>query len=334
MPGPMPRNSGNWPKGPEKTVDRGARLKDAQASYNKLAGMETPPAETLQAVKDLGGVVPEKAPARAADGKFAAAQTEQPAATPEDAESKHTEGDRQKAVAALKRAKVPQAAMDAISEDDRVQWGLDLAKSESEAARKVTAAAQATKSTETVHADSATKPAEQPATNGSLRGLADALGLDEAGERLLAGEFEKRDKASAAESDKLHSMMASTLTRLARTELTKEFPDLADDEAFKALDDEIEFEQVKPKYAHITDPYELVKACISNLAKGAFSESMAAKAKESARKESARRDAGQPAVGVKDGKGGKLGKREYAVASMNMLGQGIPPDQVRARLGG
>lgn len=340
LPGPMPRAA--WPSGPGKASDKDARLADGKATYERLLAKETAPKEVVQAVKELGGKAPDQP--RAGDGTFASTK-EQPAETPEVKESKWSEGDRQKAVTALSRAKVPESALKAMSEEERVQWGLDLAKGQAENDRKVTEASKAQKGTETNHADSTPKPVEQPATSGNLRGLADALALDEAGERLLAGEFESRDKAHAAEikavreesraeTDKLHDVVSSTLTRLARESLVKDYPDLADDQAFKKIDDDLEYEQVKPKYADIKDPYTLVRACIENLAKSEFADSINAKAKETARKESARRDAGQPAGPTKDGKGGKMGKREYAVALYNLLASGLSPDAARARLGG
>lgn len=306
------------------------------ASYAKLAGMEMPPAETAAAVKEAGGVVPEKQPARGADGKFAASpDKEQPAETPDAKEPKWTEGDRQKAVTALSRAKVPESALKALSEEERVQWGLDLAKGQAENDRKVAEQSFKAKGSQTQVADSGTKPAEQPATPSNLRSLAEALALDGEGERLLVGEFDRIEKAHSAETEKLHAAVASTLTRLARESLVKDFPGLADDEAFKAIDDEIEFEQVKPKYAHLSDPYEVVKACIENLSKVHFADSMAARAKEAARKESARRDAGQLTGATKPGSTGKMGRKEYAVASMNLLATtDMTPDQVRRHLGG
>lgn len=341
-PAAAPASTGNerraWAPGsshiPRPGRDEG--LKRAQEAYTKaeekitgqpraadgtFAPKDAPEASQIEALDKAGAE-------RAAKEQAKASETQ-----PEAVASKFAEGDRKKAETALSRMKVPESALKGMSEDERVQWGLDLAKSQAEYDRKVTELSSKAKGKETGDAESA-KAAEQPATTSNLRSLTEALMLDEEGGRLLAGTLAEIEGKHAKEVSNLETMMSSTLTRLARESLVKEFPDLADDDAFKRIDDDLGIEQEKSKYADITDPYELVKACIRNLAKAEFAESMAQKAKEAARKESARRDAGQPVGISKIGNAAKMTKREYALASYKLLeaNPGMSGEEVKARL--
>lgn len=338
---------GRWAPGASvRTRDREAGLKAATEAYEKASGQargadgkfvptegnSTPTKADTTGENDASVI---EAATKAAQEESAKVEASKEKPAPKAEESKFSEGDREKAATALKRAKIPQSAHDAMSEEERVQWGLSLAKSQAENDRKVQELSSKTKQgTETGAQADSKKPSEQPAQPGNLRGLADALMLDEAGERLLAGWQAEMEGKHAAEIDRITKLTESALTRMARESLVKEIPQLADDEAFREIDAEIEFEQVKPKYAEITDPYELVQACIRNLAKGKFADAIAAKAKEAARKESARRDAGQPSTTTKTGQVSKLNKREYGLASYRLLSEGKSPDEVRSLLGG
>lgn len=172
--------------------DRAAGIKASLETITKLSGekaADAPVVEVEEQARNPDGTFAPKggddastlALVNEATAPKADAKKEQPKAeTPKVEASKFSADDREKAETALRRTKVPESALKGLSEEDRVQWGLDLAKSQSEYDRKVTELSKG-KGKETQHADSGQAP-EQPATSSNLRSLIDALALDEQGE--------------------------------------------------------------------------------------------------------------------------------------------------------
>lgn len=304
--------------------------------------------ETMEKLERAKGILPEakdaqpaqtplpedekKEQPRAADGKFAPKDDASKAEKPDAVESKFSAADREKAVTGLRRARVPQAALDALSEDDRVQWGLDLAKSQSENDRRVT---EATK-TKTQIADPASKSAGEPAQTGNLRGLSDDLGLDDVGHSKLEAAFTARDTQIHGLREENNALKQSVLeahVEHAFGELAKEFPELATDDGRKAVFPRVlrmieggDYETAFPRLAD--QAREVVRDASGIEFRDSIAERQAARAK------SARRDAGQPTPPTPGKVTKPTTRKEYALTSMQLLEQGLSSDEVKARLGG
>lgn len=183
--------------------------------------VETPDlkAQALEIVKRLEG------PPRGEDGKFAPADpvaalratATEPSQEPVASESQESEPkkptvdpDMGKALTALRRAKIPQSALDKLTDDERLQWGRELSKVQADTDRLLRS-----------------KTAKDP---DPAKGPAKAAD-PKAGEPGSPDEGED----GGQEFDRAPAMMRDFLAAQARTTLRDEFPVLADDKAWAEI---------------------------------------------------------------------------------------------------
>lgn len=325
--------------------DRGGEAKPFGPKPTREAALKSG-LETMQRLEKERGIVvadaadaipkqtalPEDGQPRAKDGKFAPKESPAGETPAGKVESKFSEADREKAVTGHRRGKTPEKALAALSEDERVQWGLDLAKSQSEGDRRVTEASKA----KTQIADPALKPTGQPAPTGNLRGLSEDLGLDEIGHTKLEAAFTERDTQITALGKEMKAQQADFLEVLldhAFSELAKDYPELATDEGRKAVFPRaVRLAETGDYDSQYPRPMDRVREVVRDASGIEFREAIAER--QAARAKSARRDASQPTPPTPGKQHKPTGRKEWAMMSMALLEQGVSSDETKARLGG
>lgn len=306
--------------------------------------------KTYEASKKTAPPAEPAAPARGPDGKFAPkAQENTQAETPvvpaaekppeaiRDAEATARE---ERALTALRRAKVPKSLLDGMDHDTRIQWGSDLAAEQSKTDKMLRSRG----------ADSETRPdpkAGTPAQADPAQGtpqvaadlsaisakFADSMALDEDGRQLLeqygaalraplvqqitaTNAAIESNRQAAAQTDE---MMSAYIAGQVLAGLTNEIPELAD----KAIARDVRTRMdrlLKPDkhgstaYDHIEDPMERITEAARDAAAIECRDAIRERAKDATINRNERRGASQPDVSVKRADAGDVGDTPYDYA--------------------
>ena len=244
---------------------------------------------------------------------------------------------------ARKRWKLPDAAWKALSDEERVQWASDAAKSQSEADKMATELSKLRVKPETPKtADSAVRAqGEQPASTSTLRDLEDILAVDGEGAQkianaisvpLLAKIKSLEDALSERDEDRelFRGALRESIERGAFHEIESEFPDLKTDPEYrkevKALFDA---QSQLDKYDQSPSLHDAAMACLRDVCKQVGYDDQKRKAERRAR------DLNQPNAKQLTAtvKARYAGQPDH-VMRYNMLGDGYTPEQIKAILDG
>lgn len=302
------------------------------------------------------------APARGPDGKFlpkaeqqntqaatpVETQAAKPVVAPRDAEAT---GREERALTALRRAKVPKSILDGLDHDTRIQWGSDLAEEQKRTdklLRDPTARAetrQDPKAGTPAQADPASGTPQVTADLSALSiKLAESLALDEAGQKQLEAygaalrapllQEVQAVKAGAAEAqqsaDAVMEMVAQMLARNSRATLKDEIPELGDPAIWSRVTERMERLFDSGGYEDIEDPQERMTECLRDASAIECRDSIQERAREATINRNGRRAASQPDINTRrSDTGGGVGDTPFDYA-WALLSKKMPAREVQA----
>jgi len=311
----------------------------ARAVYDRLAGelaeKESVKAEALErAKKDAAPKEQsESRKERGEDGKFVKpkAAPEPNLVKPTSSESEDDEGPevdgtdakaQERALTALRRAKVPKDIMEGLPEEVKLKWGRQLSKMQSETDRMAQEFAalkkngqaepkEAKKSDNQSESTRATQAVEQPEQayiRSAAKKLADTFMLGDEAEEAFADALQNATKPLAERYGALEQQLqvaAGLSTQMllanARNTLSADFPELRDKEGFVQVTQAMQRLAESGAYADIDDLNERAEAAMRDAAQVVFREQINARLKAQRTSIDQKRNAGQSSVPKRSG---------------------------------
>lgn len=318
----------------EPTVDAGA-LATMQKLAADMGGAQAAPAPvTAPAEAAPAPVVDAPAPVE----PVAAQKEEQPVAKPEELE---------KALTALRRSKLPQKVLDAMSPQELIALGAEHQRFWGEKDDSYRQLSELKKSAKAAPEKPVEERREDPISAGTPQALtlfAEIKGeLGDVVAESMAKDVERyvNDRVSRevqAIADKLASLTqayeplavehARAQMDSARQRLASKYEGLKDDTKFASVF------QTMSRFDHTK--YENLDQMIDDASRIVFADDLvaaAARAKEASKQEERQRDAGQPLSATSNREARKLSEMERATEAMRLLSEGKTPDEITRLLG-
>lgn len=232
-------------------------------------------------------------------------RTEEP-----EADADVTADSKEKALTALRRAKVPKGVIDGMKPKDWTSWGLELAEIQSNTDRLTKEHRELKKQAE----DRAKEPKQETRTETATaetvstdlaaavkafddagpefgKALRDALTIQS---KIADAKLGERDKLIKELSDTINSIRLDGLAAAARTELRDRFPQLRTKDGFqRAMARAERFAADKEAYEKFTDPLERMTEVLTDACHAEFKGDMAAQELSDAKETDRKRLGGQ-----------------------------------------
>ena len=167
--------------------------------------------------------------------------TEQPEPQAEEAATEEPQGDLEKALSALRRAKTPQKVLDNLSPEEILSWGADAAKIQADyddTYRRHSELQKQNGQTEDETPTELDEPSSQPERvnlSDAYQSFNDEFGEDAA--KALQGAIDPRFNDIDSSMKKMFSLVGSMIERDVRGQLEGRFPQLGDDDVFARVRD-------------------------------------------------------------------------------------------------
>ena len=273
----------------------------------------------------------EAAPTRGSDGKFVKAaapqqntQAAKPVETPAEkpvvaTKDPEATAREERALTALRRAKVPKSVLDGLDYDTRLQWGTDLAEGQSKTdtlLRTKGAAETRTEPDKGTPAKADPEAALPPVAadlNAATAKLAESLAFDDAGQKQIEAfakavqapliqhnaQISQALQAAHAHVETLERYVSDMAAEGARSKLVSEIPELADKAIWGAVKARMDRLSKPAKdgttaYDHIEDTTDRILECARDAAALECRTSIQERAREACINRGERRNASQP----------------------------------------